>query len=317
MIEIKSFYPFLNWSRVTQEFYEDKAIVKWRSLTIEHEFEFEYKDVVEITNSVGSDGSQNSFGFRTIILTPFGLGLLSFWGATHSILLQLLQTFYLCGLVLYITSFKKSWLKFYDKNDNRLITIKQTSQNRELVPQIIEMIKTKSNDLKEISATDPFPEKPAAFELARYDISELATTTERFYENEIIGFQKDLFQESVYRISYDRLSPKVFRGKKSLQIEGWALTCWMLFNSSLVGIYFALGLRVEKHFLLIAWYIFLAVQGAFIISLPFNLIKRNTIGLYDKNGHVAYWTFSDKKNKDKIERIIEFIQSKIPTEEKA
>ncbi len=317
MIEIKSFYPFLNWARDTQEFYEDKAIMKWKSLTIEHEFEFEYKDVAEIVYSVGLDGSQNSFGFWSIILIPFGLGLLRFWGATHSILFHLLQIFYVSGFILYITSFKKNWLKFYDKNDNRLTTIKLTSQNRDLVSQVIETIKAKSSDVKEISAINPFPEKQAAFELVSSNISDLVTTTERFYENEIIGLQKDWFQESVYRISYDRLNPKIFRGKFSSGTWGWAQTCWMLFNSSLVGIYLALGVRFEKHALLTAWYIFLAVQAAFVISLPLKLIKRNAIGLYNKNGHVAYWTFIDKKNKEKIEQIIQFIQSKISAEEKA
>jgi len=314
MIKITSFYPFQNLLRVTQEFYEDKAIVKWKSLTIEREFE--YKDVAETSDSFGPDGGQNNFGFWTIIFIPLGLALLSFLGKTHSILFQLVQILYICGLVLYITSFKKNWrINFYDKNDNVLTTIKQNSQNRDLVPQVIEMIKAKSSDVREISATSPFPEKPATFELVRYNISDLVTTSERFYENELIGFQKDLFHESVYRLSYDRLSSKVFRGKLSLEIWGWALTYWILFNSSVIGLYFGLGLRPEKYFLLIACYIFLAVQVLLIISLPLNLIKRNTIGLYDKIGHVGYWTFSDKKNKDKIERIIEFIQSKIPIEE--
>jgi len=53
MIKITSFYPFQNFMRITQDFYEDKAVVEIKSLTLEHEYEFEYKDVFRIAALYG------------------------------------------------------------------------------------------------------------------------------------------------------------------------------------------------------------------------------------------------------------------------
>jgi len=75
MIKFTSFYLFSNFTRVTQEFYEDKAIVKTQSLTYEREFEFNFKDVGEISDGFFAPPSQNTFSFWLIILTSFTLSI--------------------------------------------------------------------------------------------------------------------------------------------------------------------------------------------------------------------------------------------------
>ena len=53
-----------------------------------------------------------------------------------------------------------------------------------------------------------------------------------------------------------------------------------------------------------------------VISLLLLLIKQDIVGLYDKNGRIAYWAYVNKKGKEKFEKIIEFVQSRIPAENK-
>ena len=48
MIKTTSFYPFMNFLSITQEFYEEKAVVRIKSIKHEREYEFAYKDIEEI-----------------------------------------------------------------------------------------------------------------------------------------------------------------------------------------------------------------------------------------------------------------------------
>jgi hypothetical protein len=91
-------------------------------------------------------------------------------------------------------------------NEKALTYTKQTGQNRDLIPQAIEMIRNKSKNLEEISAAPPFLNEQPAFEHAAFNFSNLVKTADRFYENEIIGFQKSIFEESVYKIRHMMLA---------------------------------------------------------------------------------------------------------------
>ena len=315
MIKIVAFYPFQNLLRVTQEFYEDKALVKIKSLALEREFDIAYEDVAEISDSFGANNSQNNFGFWLLPPSALILGLFDLVISVHPVLLHSAQLLYICGLFLYITGFIKSWRIFIaDKNGIVLTTLKQTNKNRDVIPEIIEMIRTRSKDIQELSVTSPFPKKPALFEHIEFNISNLVKTTDRFYEAEIIGYQKSVFEENVYKIGYDQLSGKVFRGKVGLEIWGWSLTIVTLLTSTIAGFYFGFGVSLGRDLLIIILDLMLTLIALFLISLPLNLIKRDAIGLYSKNGNIAYFTYATGKNKDNIEKIIRFIQARITTE---
>jgi hypothetical protein len=308
MIKLSSSYPFSGFLRVAQEFHEEKAIVKMKSLTFEREFEFEYKDVGEISDVFYASNDQMDFAFWLLVLNALTLGLFHDFISANSILLRIEQILYVCGLVLYFTGFKKTWrIHISDRNDNVLTYIKQTSQNRDLIPLVVEIIKNKAGNVQEITTANPFPEEKPAFEHVDYDARYLIKTTDRFYENEILGFQKSIFQESVYSIKYDRLSGKIYRGKSSGDFWGLILTLVTLLISIIAGLFFGFRMLVSIGIL----YVIFGLIGLFLLSLPFNFIKREVIGLYDKNGKIAYWTYINKSNKKKVEEIVEFIQSRI------
>ena len=73
MIKLTSFYPFENFLRVTQEFYDDKAIVKTKSLRFERGYEFNYKDVGEISDAFLGSNRQSDFSFWLLAYTSFAL----------------------------------------------------------------------------------------------------------------------------------------------------------------------------------------------------------------------------------------------------
>ncbi len=313
MIKLTSFYPFENLLRVTQEFHEDKAIVKMKSLTFERDFEFNYKDVSEISDAFLISSSQNFFSFWLLAGTAFVLSLFCNLIYANLILLRLIHIIYICAALLHVTSFIKSWYVYFtDKNDNLLTRVKQTRHNQDLILKIVEMIKSKSENIQEISSANPFPEAKPSFEHIEYDIPNIKKTTERFYENEILGFQKNLSGEYVFSIRYSRLNGKIYRGKESNNIWGWVLTLFVLIISIISG--FSLGFRVNLG--MVYLYIIYILLAILAISFILKFVKREAIGLYDINGNVAHSIWVNQYNREKLEEIIKYAQSKVPTENK-
>lgn len=308
MIKLSSFYPFANFLRITQEFYEEKALVKMKSLKFEREFEFEYKDVGEISDAFYADKSLLGFGFWILLLSATSFYV--FYGFIHAnlILLRIVQTVYLCGLFLFVIGFKRSWL-FYisDRNSNTLVTIQQTRRNRDLLPQVLEIIRKASENVQEITTISPFPEENPAFEHSDYNLSGMTRTIDRFYENKIVGSQKSIYGEIAYNIQYDQLSGRAYHGKSGSGISEVVFGVGVVVLVIIAGLYFGF----DVNFWIPVSYLVTPLVALYLLSLPLDLIKREVIGLYDKSGSVAYWTYVNKSNKEKVEKIIKFIQSKI------
>lgn len=313
MLKISSFYPFKNMLRVTHEFGDNEVYVYTKSLKMEHEFEFDYKDVTEISDSFQGNTDQMSFGFWLLLFSAFIMVIFCRPIYANPILLLLGRILFLSGIFLYFTGFKKDWwFYFSDSNSNTISWIKQTAKNRSKIFQALDLIKRKSDKVVEISASNPFPEYKEMFEHKYYDYSNLVEFTDRFYENEIVGFQKGVSQESVYRIKYSQLTGKTHHAKLRVEIWGWTLTIVTLITGIFGGFYFAFGIPMGMTILPNYLYLIYGMYGIFILSIPFNLIKREVIGLLDKNGNVVYWAFINKTDKEKFEKIIAFIKSKVP-----
>ncbi|MEP7135083.1 MAG: hypothetical protein ABI904_09135 [Chloroflexota bacterium] len=317
MIKITSFYPFQNLLRVRQEFYEDKAIVKLKSLTFEREFEFEYKEATVVFDTFKSNYSQTTFGFSLLGLMLFPSVFFHNFIYAHLILLRAEQALFILGLLLFSTSFKKTWrIYVLDKNDDTLAIIEQTRQTRDVVPQIMQMLRNKSEKLREYTSTNPFRGGVYKFEHVEYVLSSLSKTTERMYEKEIIGYRQSLFGKSVYSIQYDRLSGKVFRGKSGIDFAGWLLALGAFLMIVYGGFDYGFAIPFHIHISKSIFYTILVLFILSVISLLLNLIKQEFIGLYNKNGSVEYTLNVNRKNKSEVEKIIKYIQSKIPAEEK-
>src|SRR5437867_1207393 len=108
MITITSFYPFRNLLRITQEFYEDKALVRMRSLTLEREFEFSYAEVNEISYVNQANGSQTMFGFEALAFIGIILIVCSKIIYARPWLILLTQSSYVLAVIIFLTGFIKN-----------------------------------------------------------------------------------------------------------------------------------------------------------------------------------------------------------------
>jgi hypothetical protein len=317
MIKITSYFPFQNLLKVTKEFHEDKAIVKTKSLTFESEFEFEYKDVVEVIDAFKSEYSQVEFGFWLLAISSFLSAVFRAFVYAHPPLLRIEQTLYIFGLLTFITAFKRTWRVYLlDVSGNTLVAIKQTRQNRDLVPQIIEKIRGKTEHLKGYTTANPFPADEFLFEHVVYDLPNLSKTTDRFYKDEITGYRQSPFGESMYNVQYDHLSGKIFHGKYANALAGWLLTISTLFMSIFGGFVFGFVLPYHIDIPIPFWYPILGLFILSLISLPLSLIKRQVVGLYNKNGNIEYSLYVNHRDEHAVEKIIAYVQSKTPTENK-
>jgi len=312
MIKITSFYPFQNLLRVTQEFYEDKIVVNVKSLTFDNSKEINYKDVREISD--GFTAQKGNFGFILIAITGFSLSIFHNWLYGNPFWFRVAQIIFVIGIALYISRYVKSWYIYLsDKNGNILTTIHQTHKNRNLVEQAIDTIRLKSESADEISSANPFPSVLPVFEYVYTDISNLKKTVDKFYDTELIGFEKGIYGEYAYKIRYNELNGDVYRARTNIEI--WCVIlewCYMAIVIAF-GIFYGFHLPIEFRTILNISYVAAAI---FAISWLLRFVKREVFALYGRNGEIKYWAYINKSDKEKIKRIIEFIKSKIPEENK-
>ncbi|MBI5934588.1 MAG: hypothetical protein HY867_12860 [Chloroflexi bacterium] len=313
MIKITSFYPFAGWLRVTQEFYEDKFIVKSKSLTFEQETEFSYDQVAEISDAYQSTSSQMTFGFWIVLMVSVAFLVACNPICANIALLRSVQIIYMCGVLLFLTGYIKGWYILLIDNDGSILTtIKQTSRNHESISQITELIKNKSNKVEEISVTAPFPNEKPVFEYIYYDASNLTKTTDRFYEKEMVGFEKGIFYERAYTIKYSELGGKQIKGAKGINFFGGFFTIFAFVFFSAAGLYRAFNI-LPRFIFDHTYYAFLALLA---LTFLLQFVKRETIGLYSKNEKLKYWAYVNRGEKEKVNKIVDFIQSRVPAENK-
>jgi hypothetical protein len=312
MIKISSIYPFSKLLRITQEFHEDKVVVKTKSFTFEREFEFEYKDIAEISCEDSASTDQINFGFGLLAIGLCSVFFVHDVLHIDSVIFQITQAVYISAAILLFTGFiKNKYYYFSDKNKKYITVIKMTRKNNDLTRKAIELIKNKSENARELTPDKPFPETKPIFEIVKYDIPNYFNKSiERLYENELIGYKKNMVSESVYSVKFHLLNGKVFRGKRGN--DNWDIVVWAtLILASIIGVTYTIFDFFPKPIFLIT----MAVLGILLtISFSLQFVKYEAVGFYDKNENIAYWTWVNNSNREKVEEVIKFIQSKIPVE---
>lgn len=310
MIKLSSFYPFSNLLRVTQEFHEEKAFVKMKSLTFEQNFEFEYKDVGEISDTFAANNSQLIFSFVMLLIVSSVLVIFCRPIYANPVLLRSAQILYAGALLLHFAALKRSWWIFIsDKKENTLTYVQQTRRNRDQIQQAIELIKTKAENVREISAANPFSAEKAVFEHSYYDLTEMMKTTDRFYEDKIIGIEKTVFGEHAYAIEYSQLSGNVHREKQGGDIT-FSTYIFLLIEAMILGFVYGfpeLGIGFPPFLR----YFALALAALIPLSWLLRLRKREIIKLYYKDERFSYLTYVNRNDKAKVEEIIKFFQSRV------
>lgn len=311
MIKITSFYPFQNFLRITHEFHEDKAVIKSKSLSFEHNHEFSYNEVSEISDGFYISRYQRFFGFFVILISNMFLSIFCEWLTNHPIWLGIAQITFISGVILYITSYIKTWrIVIRDKNGNFLANLLQNRKNRNLIAEAVEKIKARSDNVEEIITADPFPSNPPIFQHSYFQFDYLQKTKDNFYEEEIVGLEKSVFGEIAYKVKYHDLSGNIYIGKQSDGVHGLVLEWGLLILAIIIGLQFGFGIRSGIN----AIYFFYTLGIIYAISWLATLVKRDVIGFYNKTGQVEYWAYFNQRDKEKVEKIIEFVKSRIPND---
>jgi hypothetical protein len=313
MIKLTSFYPFAGFLRITQEFYEDKFIVKTKSLMIEHEKEYSYKLIATISDSYRPSGGQEIAGFLLLVGLAYAFRFFCNPIYANPILLGTLRVLFFAGILMFASGFIKRWHVYFLDRDGQVITyINLNHRNKDAVSQVTDMIMSHVDNIDVISAADPFPESKYIHEHVYFNFSVLTKTTDRFYNDRIIGFQKSPFAEYVYTIKYNELNGNEFKGKNSDKVFGPAFSFGTFILAVAVNLYRGFNI-LPRMFLMNIFYAYIILLAA---SFIVQFIKRRSFGFYGKDERIRYWAFSNKTEKEKIETIIKFVQSKIPTENK-
>lgn len=315
MIKITSFNPFRNFLRITQEFHEDKVFVRMKSLSIERNIEFNYEEVGEIRDGFYTSKDQRSFGFFTVLILSMLLTAFCRWLINNPIWLLILQILFISGILLYILSYFKKWnIVIVDKKGITLSYLQRSffSNNTSIV-EALEKINSKSKNVDELFTAAPFPMDSPIFEHNYFRFSYLDKTVDYFYEDEVIGLQRGVFGEEAYKSKYSNLSGDIYKGKESDGLQ-WLIFEWGFWALAIIyGLKYGFGVQIgitPLYFLFIMGILFAA---AWIISLK----KRDVVGFYNKNGQIEYWAYFNQRDNEKVEKIIEFVKSRIPAETRA
>jgi hypothetical protein len=216
MIKLTSFYPFPSWLRVTQEFGNDKIIVKQKSLTAEVEFDVKYDQISSINYIARSNASHTTAALMIVGALSAAISVY-FYEPLHNspILLIVMQVLFPLIILFALLGFRKSMYCYLaDKTGGALMTIKMDYGNITNINSAIEFIKQKNLNVEELDTDEPFPDSKATYELIEYNFPDFVSkSTIRFYETELIDYESSLVEESIRKVKYESIH-QIIHAKK-------------------------------------------------------------------------------------------------------
>jgi hypothetical protein len=313
MIKLTSSYPLQSFLRITQEFHEDKIIVRKKSLTAEVEFDIDYNQIADIRFISQASGDLTFTGFMLIgLLSIFSV---FFYKALYGnlVLLTIVQFLLPIAAFLYFMGFiiKRLYCQILDHQGNFITGIKLDRANADDIYAAIELIKQKSNrTIEELDISEPFPETKSIHELIEYDIPDfISKSTIRLYETELIDYEKSLVLETVKKVKYCDVH-QFAHGKIGNNQWGTISLHLLMLASGFVAsrcIYAfpqALSQVIRQS----------TVPLILAFSLPMLLmfVKEDVIYLLNNKNLTLNYVKFNKSNKKKVKQILEFISSNSP-----
>lgn len=309
MIKLSYFYLFSNFLSIAQEFGEDHARVKMKSLVSEREYEFKYEDIVKISFENHANSRQMSFGFGLLAILMLILAFSPNAIISESLPLMIIRFLFVLSTILFLSGFiKNRYYYLLDANNHVLALIRVTSSNYDLIVKVVELVRTKSGVLKENTFDEPFPSSRPVFELVSYDIPNyLNKSITRFYEDEFIEFNSSIYGENVSNYRYDQLSGNVYRGKQGN--DAWDSIFWLVLVISgiIIGSFSAFNIPSRAALLITAAVLAILL----VVSFLLRYAKQEILGLYDKGNQIVFWTWINRANREKVESIIKYVQTRI------
>jgi hypothetical protein len=312
MIDFATYDPIPFLLKTTFEFDDNKVKIKGKSLTTETETEIDYDRVACLDFQEIGDATLSSFGFFTIIITTFVFVILS---VSHLIDQNDLVVYTLgriasiVGIASYAWAYKTNlYCLLRNTEDEFLGGIKITPGNQKQVFKALSLITQKIKKIKEISPFKPLPRAKPNYQIMEHNTAKGIKFTTMFYKDKLIVIRNSLFSKSSYEANYSELNGKMFRIKRLS--KDWfeaGLTSMTLGSCLMFMAYFIFLLPANK----------LILQGCLgLMAILFSpsllsLIKEEFVGFYDKQDKLVYAARITSKNRETIEHVIQFVQSRI------
>ena len=310
MIKLTSFYPFPSWLRITQEFKDDKIVVTQKSLTAEVKFDVKYEQIAYIKYVARANASHTTAG----LITVGALSLISIFFCKalygNPILLAIMQVLLPLTILLSLLGLRKSqYCDLANKANGVVMTIQMDYRNMANVISAIEFIKQKNLNTEELDIDEPFLDSESLYELVELNLPDFASkSTIKFYETELIDYESSLVEESIRKVKYDSIR-QIIHAKKGNDSWGTISSYFFLLTFVISGTRLLYSLpKVIDQIMYRSFWPLLIIS---ILLLLLGYFKKEYIFLVDGNENTLEYTAVSKNNKEKIEQILEFIESKI------
>lgn len=312
MIRIDSFFPLESFTRRTWEFYDERLVVKIRSLTLDFENEVGYEKIKAIRNKRMLDLDWFWVSFLLVGLLGVAKLILDNLGITNPAIAVLEKIVVVIAFLLVIPAFRShEWYFFLGEDKNLLITVRVHNRNKQLLLEAIKLIKQKAEITSEVYFKTPLPSVPPVFQFTEYNPPDFLSRSDVYiYEDAIIDVEKNLVEEVTSIILYEELSGKTKTVKMGNDSWGFVWSYWLILISliSIAAVVFFPNQLYENYLL---WRVFI---GAFLLLIPIFLmryVKSEILIFYDKREDGIFWTRINAANREKLNQIVAFVQEKI------
>jgi hypothetical protein len=316
MIQINSFIPTDNFTRRIWEFHEDKIVVKIKSLTVDVENEIRYEKIKSISTKKIADLNWlwiTFFIYGVLSVTTLGLGSFDLMNPTLRVVEKVIAAI---ALLFALPSFRKhEFYCFGDSEKYHLASIKiNNDEKRAQITEAINLIKKKTEIVSEIYLNDSLPNTNPMFEIVEFDFPDfLNTSTTRFYDNKVIETHKSLVEEIARVTKYNEFNGKTKTARVGNNNWNYVWCYWMLFVC-IIG--FSISTFFAKQ--IGGNYLFGRLffgSLALLVPLYFlKYIKSEFLVFNDKNDEGILEIGVNKKNREKLNHIVEFIKGKVETQ---
>jgi hypothetical protein len=311
MIAIRSF-SLNNFTRKIWEFYDDKIVIKTKSLTADYETEWDYQKIKEIRHTKLADLTWVWAGFLVLALFFLARLFLDFLSIYFLDAPLVEKAIVILALVLPIPSFRKHEIySFLDADGYYLTSIQVHQKSKKLLLNAIHLIKQKTEISDETYLSDPLPSTSPIFEFQVFDLPDyFCKSTVRVYEDRLIDVESSIAEDVRTVVKFDKLSGKITNARVGNNNWDYLWSFWFLsviYGGAIAVVFFPD--YIYQNYVFFRLYL---VALFLLVPLHFlKYIKSEILVFRDKKDFGVFWTRVNPKNQEILQEIVRFVQEKV------
>jgi hypothetical protein len=308
-MHIRTFDLINDFEKRDFDFLEDRLTVKVKSSKAEYAIEIKYEQIkiIQYQKRAELNWIWSAFVLLGISFVIHFISGFFMWRSPPLLLIE--KAIVVSGLLFSIPAFhKREYCSFLDSDRNYLASIKVNKQDCGILSEAINLIKQKANGIRQTNPKYLFADTKPIFQITQFEVSDfLKRSITRFYEDRMIDQKKSLAEELATEIKYSELSGKTQVVKIRDDKWGYIWSYWLIFISFSIAI-------TTNFFPSLPKAVYIGVGAGLVLLVPMyflRFIKRKTLYFYNKNDQIIYWTRLNSADRPKLDKIVEFIKSKV------